>query len=130
MKFLVIFVAIASVCSAAPSAILSPLVGGVGVVGPQVGPAVVAGAATGAVKVSGPVAGPALVTGAVAAPSAVVGSVAGPTVVSEPGLGSVIVGKFLLQNYQALPNFNIPKVPTPIETSYRSSINCTVIERT
>ncbi|XP_076175248.1 uncharacterized protein LOC143150686 [Ptiloglossa arizonensis] len=96
-----LIVTIASVCSAAPSGLwapglVSPLVGGVGVVGPVVAPAVVAGAAVGAVKVAGPVAGPAVVTGAVAAPSAVVGSVAGPTVVSQPGVGAVVVGTGLV----------------------------------
>lgn len=102
-----ILVAIASVCSAAPSGLLAPWAaltaashaGTTLVAGPTAllagpsallaghlaAPALVAGPAAAATLVAGPAAGPTLVAGPSAGPTVLKGASAGPTLLSGPG---------------------------------------------
>lgn len=97
-----ILVAIASVCSAAPSGLLAPWAltaashaGTTLLAAPAVGPALVAGPtallAGPSALLAGPLAAPALVAGPHAGATLVAGPAAGPTLVAGPSAGPTIL---------------------------------------
>lgn len=111
-----ILVAIASVCSAAPSGLLAPWAltatshaGTTLLAAPALGPALVAGPtallAGPSALLAGPLAAPALVAGPAAGPTLVAGPSAGPTVLRGASAGPTllsgpapVLGKFLDKN--------------------------------